>query len=92
MAEKGVSLMNIAKECRIVKTKVATNGAAVTACTLPGQKEALFKIEVDEIELGLGIHGEAGTLRTKVAYIPMYLSVCEQSAIFLNEFPPYNNS
>ena len=65
MAEKGYSLSDIANECRLINSKMATYGAAVTACTLTGQKP-LFEIGPDEIDIGLGIHGEAGVIRTKV--------------------------
>lgn len=65
MAEKGMSLLDIVNESRVINTKMATMGSAVTACTVPGQG-TLFELAADEIEIGLGIHGEAGVLRTKV--------------------------
>lgn len=65
MAERAMSLSDIASECRKVNSRMATIGSAVTACTLPGQKP-LFEIAADEMDIGLGIHGEAGVLRTKV--------------------------
>ncbi len=36
-------------------------GVAFAGCTLPGKSEPLFEVEPGRMELGLGIHGEAGT-------------------------------
>ena len=65
MAERGMSLQKIAEECRAVNSKAATMGAAVTACTVPGQGP-LFDIGADEIDVGVALHGEAGAVRMKV--------------------------
>ena len=44
---------------------ISTFGIALTPCSLPGSK-ANFSLADDEMELGLGIHGENGIGRTKV--------------------------
>lgn len=65
MAENGKSLPDIADECRLVNKCMATLGAAVSSCTVPGAGP-LFKISSEEVDIGLGIHGEAGVQRKKV--------------------------
>lgn len=41
-------------------------GAALEGATIPGQKEPIFTLPPDEIEYGLGIHGEPGIRRIKM--------------------------
>ncbi len=65
MAEEGKSLEEIAAECRLANDAIATFANALTPCTVPGSGP-LFEMKPDEIDIGLGIHGEAGILRTKV--------------------------
>ena len=38
---------------------------SLSPCSIPGNKPT-FELREDEMELGLGIHGEAGIQRTKV--------------------------
>ena len=40
---------------------------SLSPCSVPGHKPS-FHLAEDEMELGLGIHGEAGVQRTKVSY------------------------
>lgn len=65
MAANGKSLKEISEECRKVSENVATIATAVTPCSIPGAGP-LFHMNDDEIDMGLGVHGEAGTMRTKV--------------------------
>jgi dihydroxyacetone kinase-like protein len=41
-------------------------GVALTACTPPGKGEPLFVLGDDEMEVGVGIHGEPGRRRAKI--------------------------
>jgi phosphoenolpyruvate---glycerone phosphotransferase subunit DhaK len=63
-AERGLSL----DECKRLGDKAnqatATVGVALTACQVPGAA-ATFEIGADEIELGVGLHGEPGRTRTR---------------------------
>ena len=59
-SEEGKSLAEVAVEARDAADAVRTMGVALTPCTVPGATEASFTLKDDEIELGLGIHGEAG--------------------------------
>ncbi|EOA94007.1 Dihydroxyacetone kinase, partial [Anas platyrhynchos] len=42
-----------------------TLGLSLSPCSVPGSKPT-FQLADDEMELGLGIHGEAGVRRMKV--------------------------
>lgn len=68
MAECGKSLSDIVNECRLINSSMATIGATVSSCTVPGSG-LLFEIGPDEVDIGVGIHGEAGVHRTKVRII-----------------------
>ncbi len=63
-AERGMTL----DECKRVGDKAnqatATMGVALTACQVPGAA-ATFAIGADEIELGVGLHGEPGRTRAR---------------------------
>lgn len=65
-AEEGKSLAEVADEAKRAADDVRTMGVALTPCTVPGASRAAFALEDDEIELGLGIHGEAGALKTRL--------------------------
>jgi len=43
-----------------------TMGVALTPCTVPAAGKPTFTIAEDEMELGMGIHGEPGIQRTKI--------------------------
>eukprot|EP01080_Neovahlkampfia_damariscottae_P012342 gene12342-6014_t len=49
-----------------VLTFIGTMGVSLGPCIVPGNKEPTFTLENDEIELGLGIHGEKGILKKKM--------------------------
>ena len=41
-------------------------GCALTSCTPPAKGQPIFEIADDEMEIGIGIHGEPGRRRTKI--------------------------
>jgi triose/dihydroxyacetone kinase / FAD-AMP lyase (cyclizing) len=63
-AQKGGSLNEVAAIARKTAENLGTMGVALDGCTLPGADKAGFRLAQDEIELGLGIHGEKGVERT----------------------------
>ncbi|PSN34369.1 Triokinase/FMN cyclase [Blattella germanica] len=65
MAEEGKSMSEIIESAKMLLKSLATYGVGLSACSLPGSGP-LFKIGEDEMELGLGVHGEAGIKRVKV--------------------------
>lgn len=63
-AAEGRSLDEVASVARKTARNLGTMGVALDGCTLPGAEKAGFHLADDEIELGLGIHGEKGVERT----------------------------
>ncbi len=61
--EAGASLAEVAAEARDAATAVRTMGVALSPCTVPAAGRPTFSLGEDEIELGLGIHGEPGIRR-----------------------------
>ena len=59
MAEAGQSLETITETIKMVSSNMGTMGLALGPCSLPGQGP-LFTVAEDKIEIGLGVHGEAG--------------------------------
>ncbi|KIP89902.1 MULTISPECIES: dihydroxyacetone kinase subunit DhaK [Micrococcales] len=64
-AEAGKDLDEIVRIGEKVNAVTRTMGVALTACTPPAKGEPLFEIGDDEIEVGIGIHGEPGRARQK---------------------------
>ncbi|WP_406698928.1 dihydroxyacetone kinase subunit DhaK [Singulisphaera sp. Ch08] len=62
-AEAGANLEQVAAEARAAAEAVGTMGVALTPCTVPAAGRPSFSLGDDEIELGLGIHGEPGVRR-----------------------------
>ncbi|WP_321956493.1 dihydroxyacetone kinase family protein [Paraburkholderia bannensis] len=63
-AARGASLDVVAATAREAAANLGTMGVALDGCTLPGVAQASFTLADDEIELGLGIHGEKGVERS----------------------------
>jgi dihydroxyacetone kinase-like protein len=47
--------------------KTRSMGVALSSCTIPASGQPIFALSDDEIEIGLGIHGEPGERRQKLA-------------------------
>ncbi|WP_286959645.1 dihydroxyacetone kinase family protein [Arsenicicoccus sp. UBA7492] len=60
LAASGADLAEVTERARSVTGRLATMGVALRPGTMPGSGEATFEIDEDQIELGLGIHGESG--------------------------------
>jgi phosphoenolpyruvate---glycerone phosphotransferase subunit DhaK len=65
-AEQGASLAECKATGDRVNKATASMGVAFTSCTVPAAGRATFEIGGDEMEVGVGIHGEPGRRRTKV--------------------------
>ncbi|QAY73865.1 dihydroxyacetone kinase subunit DhaK [Agromyces protaetiae] len=65
-AEEGASLEELVRIGEKVNSVTRTMGLALTACTPPAKGEPLFDLGDDEIEIGVGIHGEPGRRRAKI--------------------------
>jgi dihydroxyacetone kinase-like protein len=65
-AAAGGSLDEVQEVAEKVVDNVRTMGMALTSCVTPEKGEPTFDLGDDEIELGIGIHGEPGTERTEM--------------------------
>lgn len=66
MAETGADLDAVQAVAQKVIDNVRTMGAAIEPCTVPAAGKPGFELSEDEMEVGIGIHGEPGTHREKV--------------------------
>ncbi|CAG9539010.1 unnamed protein product [Cercopithifilaria johnstoni] len=64
MAEEGKDLKAITATSRSVNDNLGTIGVSLSACSLPG-RGPMFELEADQMEFGLGIHGEPGFERSQ---------------------------
>jgi dihydroxyacetone kinase-like protein len=65
-AERGADLNDCAAIGQRVNAATRTMGVALTSCTVPAIGKPTFDLEADEMELGVGIHGEPGRKRVKL--------------------------
>ncbi len=66
MADKGGSLEECVRVGEKAIANVRTMGVALSSCTPPVRGTPLFEIADDEMEVGIGIHGEPGRQRVKI--------------------------
>ena len=89
LAETGASL----DECKIfgdhVNKMTASMGVAFTSCTVPAAGKPTFDIGSDEMEFGVGIHGEPGRKREKIKTANEITS--ELMGAILEDLKPSNN-
>jgi len=67
LAESGGGIGQVAGVGRKANERSRSFGIALTACTTPAAGTPTFELGEDEIELGIGIHGEPGRQRRKIA-------------------------
>jgi dihydroxyacetone kinase-like protein len=65
-AERGDDLAAVAEMCRKVNANARSMGMALTSCTVPHAGKPTFDLAEDEMEIGIGIHGEPGRERMKL--------------------------
>jgi dihydroxyacetone kinase-like protein len=65
-AEQGASLAEVASVARRVNDRGRSFGVALTSCATPAAGAPTFDIGPDEMEFGVGIHGEPGRRRGKI--------------------------
>jgi dihydroxyacetone kinase-like protein len=65
-SERGDELDEVIRVGKKVNDVTRTMGVALTACTPPAKGSPLFELGADEIEMGVGIHGEPGRERKKL--------------------------
>jgi dihydroxyacetone kinase-like protein len=66
-AEQGRSLSEVAGVARTVNERGRSMGMALTSCTVPAAGRPTFDLPDDQMEIGIGIHGEPGRRRVPLA-------------------------
>lgn len=71
-AKMGKDLVTLVKMSNALmnEQKIGTMGIAIKPCTLPGQKDTLREWKENEMEVGLGIHGEPGVRKCAQQDVP----------------------
>ncbi|MBT2757910.1 dihydroxyacetone kinase subunit DhaK [Mesobacillus foraminis] len=62
-AEEGWDLNQVKKAAEKAASNVRSIGVALTSCTVPAKGSPTFRLEEEEMEYGVGIHGEPGIQR-----------------------------
>lgn len=65
-AERGDSIDKVLEYANFCKENARSMGMALTSCTVPAVGKPTFDISDEEIEMGIGIHGEPGRERIKI--------------------------
>lgn len=65
-ADAGLPLQQVAAICRRVNESTRSMGMALTSCTVPAVGRPTFNLGDDEMEIGIGIHGEPGRERRQL--------------------------
>jgi len=66
LAEENATLKQVADLCRKVNANGRSMGMALTSCVTPAAGKPTFDLGADEMEIGIGIHGEPGRTRMKL--------------------------
>ena len=66
-AEQGASLAELKALGELVNRRTRSMGVALTSCTVPAAGKPTFTLDQDEMEMGVGIHGEPGRRRVKLS-------------------------
>jgi dihydroxyacetone kinase-like protein len=86
LAERGASLAEVAEVARRTVDRSRSIGVALTSCTTPMSGRPTFELGDDEIEFGVGIHGEPGIARRP--HTPAASLVEDLMAILVGELKP----
>ena len=86
-AEARRPLKEVADVARKVNEQGRTMGMALTSCTVPAAGKPTFELADDEMEIGIGIHGEPGRERMKVK--PVH-DIVEMMATAIVDDLPYS--
>ena len=85
-AEAGGSLAEVAAVARKANEGARSFGVALTSCVTPAAGTPTFEIGSDEMEFGVGIHGEPGRRREKIK--PAAEIVAEMTEAILSDLDP----
>lgn len=65
-AAEGGSLTEVSTAAAKANNSTSSMGVALSSCTIPASGHPIFSLAEDEIELGLGLHGEPGVEKSKM--------------------------
>jgi dihydroxyacetone kinase-like protein len=85
-AEGGGSLAEVAAVATKVNDRGRSFGVALTSCVTPAAGSPTFDIGADEMEFGVGIHGEPGRRREKLK--PVSEVVAEMTEAIVSDLAP----
>jgi dihydroxyacetone kinase-like protein len=85
-AESGAPVAEVASIARRVNDRGRSFGVALTSCVTPGAGTPTFDIDADEMEFGVGIHGEPGRRREKLK--PAAEIVAEMTEAIVSDLAP----
>lgn len=88
-AEAGYDLKKLSDLARKVNINGRSMGMALTSCTVPAKGEPIFELPEDEMEIGIGIHGEPGRKRMKMKSAD---EITEMLALGIIEDNAYNRT
>ncbi len=85
-ADAGLSLEEVVRITEKARDNINTIGLATAPGSIPGLDKATFELGADEIEFGMGLHGEPGIERTKMQPANklverMYLEIKEEMGL-----------
>ena len=86
LAEQGADLDTLVAAAARLSPRVASMGVALSSCTVPAAGRPTFTLEQGEIEVGVGIHGEAGRRRDRLK--PARELVQELMQVVLDDLKP----
>ncbi len=86
-AEAGYNLSQLADLCRKTNVNGRSMGMALTSCIVPAAGKPTFDLPDDEMEIGIGIHGEPGRERMKLKSAD---EITEMLALAIIEDGPYS--
>jgi dihydroxyacetone kinase-like protein len=66
-AEEGRPLSDLVRLAHLINDSGCSMGMALTSCTVPAAGKPTFQLGENEMELGIGIHGEPGRRRVPLA-------------------------
>src|SRR3954462_9942687 len=87
-AEERKPLSEVADLCRRVNAEGRSMGMALTPCITPSSGEPSFELGDDEMEIGIGIHGEPGRYREQIGPASQVVERLAQAVV---EDLPYNS-
>jgi dihydroxyacetone kinase-like protein len=84
-AQRGYDLAHVEALCRRVNQNGRSMGMALTPCTVPAAGKPTFELGEDEMEMGIGIHGEPG--RARMTLLPARELAAHMAGTVLADLP-----